>query len=37
MPELEEMLGRLINSAALRQAASRILLDMAKYLSVRPP
>ncbi len=35
VPELEEMLGRLINSAALRQAASRILLDMAKYLSVR--
>ena len=31
------MLGRLISSPALRQAASRVLLDMAKYLSVRLP
>ena len=35
LPELEEMLDRLRGSAALRQAASRVLLDMAKYLSVR--
>jgi hypothetical protein len=34
MPELEEMLDRLRESAALRQAASRIMLDVAKYLSV---
>ena len=35
LPELEEMLDRLRGSAALRQAASRILLDMARCLSVR--
>ena len=32
---LEEMLDRLRGSVALRQAAARILLDMARYLSVR--
>ncbi len=36
LPELEEMLERLRGNAALRQGASRSLLDMAKYLSVRP-
>ena len=36
LPELEEMLDRLRGSAALRQAASRMLLDMARYLLVRP-
>ena len=34
LPELEEMLDLLRGSAVLRQAASRIMLDMAKYLSV---
>ena len=34
LPELEQMLDRLRDSPALRQAASRIMLDMAKYLSV---
>ena len=36
VPDLEEMLDRLRGSAALRQAASRMLLDIAGYLSVRP-
>ena len=34
LPELEEMLDLLRGSAVLRQAASGIMLVMAKYLSV---
>ena len=36
LEEMADMLDRLRNSAALRQEASRILLSIAKYLSVRP-
>lgn len=36
LEEMADMLDRLRNSAALRQEASRILLAIAKYLSVRP-
>ena len=35
LAEMTDMLDRLRGSAALRQEASRVLLAMAKYLSVR--
>lgn len=36
LEEMADMLDRLRSSAALRQEASRIMLAIGKYLSVRP-
>lgn len=35
LEEVADMLDRLRSSAALRQEASRVMLDIGKYLSVR--